>query len=120
MAEERALCLRKRQNAADVVARLGDQVVAAMAENFLDDASPRGAMEERGVRRVVDEAIPARGISVAKRAHVKRRGIVDRRNRFGERRLHAAAPPRYTRSARLHEKSRRRHASLGAMRRRFT
>ena len=47
MAEQAAPDLGQRQHAADRVAALGDQVMAAMPKDVLEDLAPADAMEER-------------------------------------------------------------------------
>jgi hypothetical protein len=47
--------------------------MAPMVEDALDHVAPRGAMEERRVAAVIDEAIPRRFIPVRERPHAKSR-----------------------------------------------
>ena len=62
MAEEAAVDLGERQDAADHAVAFGDEVVRPMAEDILDDAAPADPMEERRLGAARDEFIPRGGV----------------------------------------------------------
>jgi hypothetical protein len=100
MAEQQAPDLGQRQHADDLVAALGQQVVAGVMEHPFEDLAPAEAMEEARLRAGEHEALPAFAIAGQTRPHADAR-IAEQGVLHG---VHAARKPN-TSSTRPQRKS---------------
>src|SRR5205085_12699633 len=106
--EDRAGDVDEREHARDPPGLLGKKEVGPMIEALLDHPLPAGAVKERRLRALADEAIPALGLPILELPNANRSGHWSG--------VSFAMAGANTRSTRSHRKSRDSRSSFPSMR----